>query len=205
MDARVPERYLVDRRVMRLAPVHFRSFILATLWSVSNRTEGRVGHEDIDFIPGFAVTSPPVLVGAELWKEEPDHWFLVEFPATQTSKAQLEAAEQKRRSDRERQARHRNKSVQFEQTADSDRDVTRDNERDVTVEDKGKASARQGEAKYLGSDGINTDSENRSTGEVDIEWPTAPIPGAGEQSGEVADSRKNSPRLLTVFESKAVS
>jgi hypothetical protein len=36
-DARFPERWLQDRRVLRLSDVGFRLFTLSLAWSVSNR------------------------------------------------------------------------------------------------------------------------------------------------------------------------
>jgi hypothetical protein len=204
MDARVPERYLVNRRVMQLAPMHFRSFILATLWSVSNRTEGRVGREDVEFIPGFSPASPPVLVAAELWADLEDYWLIVEFAATQTSKAQLEAAENKRRQDRERQARHRSKGVQFEPTDPPGRDVTRDNRRDVTEDDKGKASARQGEDKYYESPPA-ADSLMESAGQVAASWPPVAAPGSGGVSDDVAVEKQISPQLFMEIRSEQVA
>jgi len=38
-DARVPDRWLSDRRLQRLSDAHFRAFITSLVWSVSNRTK----------------------------------------------------------------------------------------------------------------------------------------------------------------------
>ena len=173
-DARVPERYLMDRRIVRLSDGDFRSFVMATVWSVSNRTEGFISAEDLPLIPGFKPTAPAALTAAEVWSVVPDGWCITDFAATQTTKAQLEAAESKRMNDRERQARHRKKDVHFEATPDDDpREVTRD----VTREDKGKASARQGQAEYLEP---VKDSKTEPQ-------PVEPVSVVNTQTGEVTD------------------
>jgi hypothetical protein len=37
-DARFPERWLNDRRLLRLSDAAFRLFVISLTWSVSNRT-----------------------------------------------------------------------------------------------------------------------------------------------------------------------
>ncbi len=53
-DARIPDRWLSDRRLQRLSDVHFRAFITSLVWSVSNRTNGVIEPEDLRLIPNFA-------------------------------------------------------------------------------------------------------------------------------------------------------
>ena len=38
-DARLPERWLNDRRLQRHSADHYRAFVNALLWSVANRTD----------------------------------------------------------------------------------------------------------------------------------------------------------------------
>ena len=45
-DARLPEPWLSDRRLSRLSDAHYRSYIQALLFSVSNRTDGVIEPDD---------------------------------------------------------------------------------------------------------------------------------------------------------------
>lgn len=106
-DARFPDRWLHDKRVMRLNPVDFRSFVVSLTWSASNRTDGRIEPGDTLMIPGFSDSSIAALEAAELWCPLPGAWMIVDFDATQTSKTQLEGLDARRHADRERKARER--------------------------------------------------------------------------------------------------
>ena len=66
-DARLPERWLADRRLGHLKDDEFRSFVQALLWSVGNRTEGRIEPEDLALIPGFALGAQDALVHSGLF------------------------------------------------------------------------------------------------------------------------------------------
>lgn len=106
-DARFPERYLSDRRVLRLDAEEFRAWTLATLWSVSNRTDGQIDVRDVDLIPALDVGIAEVLVDAGLWANTSSGWSIVDFAQTQTSRHELEVLENARRRDREKKARQR--------------------------------------------------------------------------------------------------
>jgi hypothetical protein len=45
-DARFPERWLNNRRVLRLSDRAFRLFVISLTWSVSNRTDGELYDDD---------------------------------------------------------------------------------------------------------------------------------------------------------------
>jgi hypothetical protein len=115
-DARFPERWLNDRRIMRLSDSAFRLHVVAITWSVSNRTDGVIHDDDLCLIPTVDANFTDELEKASLWEHDADRWTIVGFAHTQTTAAQLEGLEHKRAVDRERQARHRAKV----------RDVTRD-------------------------------------------------------------------------------
>ncbi len=117
-DARLPERWLADRRLLRLSDAHHRSFINALMWSVSNRMDGRIDPEDLALIPNFAVGAPKELVAAGLWTGLDHGWRITDFMATQTSSCDLEVLENIRRREREKKARQREKKV----TGDTDDD-----------------------------------------------------------------------------------
>jgi hypothetical protein len=106
-DARFPERILTDRRILTLSPVNFRAYITSMTWAVSNRTEGIVLQGDLALIPHFPEEAAAVFVTHKLWEPIDDGWLLIEYEATQTSKAQLESAENARRRDREKKRRKR--------------------------------------------------------------------------------------------------
>ena len=106
-DVRVPERWLMDRRVMRLNSDEFRAFILGYLWSVSNRTDGFIDREDLSLVPGMTGQIVAILVSIELWAAETGGFRMVDFDATQSSKHDLEVLENARRADREKKARLR--------------------------------------------------------------------------------------------------
>ena len=107
-DMRMPEKWLHDRRIQRLSDGHFRSFVNALMYSVSNRTDGVVEPEDLALIPGFAAGAVQAFVDARLWAPRaPSGWAIVDFKTTQTSRRDLEQLENIRRADRERKARKR--------------------------------------------------------------------------------------------------
>ena len=106
-DSRLPERYLTDRRILRLTDTERNSYIMGTLWSVSNRTDGRIERDDLQFIPTFNLASIPALTRTGLWSEETEGWVDTEFDKVQTSKDDLEVLDNARRADRVKKARQR--------------------------------------------------------------------------------------------------
>lgn len=134
-DARFPERWLTDKRIMRLSPEHFRAFITSLTWSVSNRTDGVIEPDDLALIPHFATGSAQALVDAGLWGAREHGWRIWDYENTQTTRERLAQLEEARTKDRERQARHR--AAKAGKRAD-DTTVTRDVHRDVTVDYTGQ-------------------------------------------------------------------
>jgi len=109
-DARFPERWLNDRRVARLSDRAFRTFVVTLAWSVSNRTDGVIELDDLDFIHGADREAVPALLSAELWATTKKNVFLIAvFKETQTSRHELEVLDNLRRRDREKKARQRSK------------------------------------------------------------------------------------------------
>ncbi len=129
-DARFPERWLTDRRIMRLDAESFRVFMVALAWCASNRTDGAVSRDDLPMIPHADGTRVAVLVRAGLWHVTRDGWQIDGWDLTQTTRAQLEHLDRKRVMDRERKARQRARE------RDSTRDVTRDGPGDNTGQDR---------------------------------------------------------------------
>lgn len=106
-DARYPEAWLNDRRVVRLSDAGHRLFVTATAWSASNRTDGFLEEADVRLIHSVDPRHHTELLSAGLWAEVPGGWQIVDFHKTQTTKAQLEGLDHKRHQDRERKARER--------------------------------------------------------------------------------------------------
>lgn len=102
-DARFPEQWLNDRRVVRLSQSAFRTFVTTLTWSVSNRTEGVIELDDLDLINGAVPRDSAELDTSGLWFATGERTFLITvFRDTQTSREQLEAAECARRKERDK-------------------------------------------------------------------------------------------------------
>ena len=117
-DARLPERWLTDRRFATLSHEAFRSYHLALMWSVANRTDGALLPAELNLIPGFCKGSPSDLVGAGLWTPQSTGWLITDFEQTQTSSAQLRALDENRAKEREKKRRQRAKKADAVTSAD---------------------------------------------------------------------------------------
>jgi hypothetical protein len=85
-DARFPERWLNDRRVMCLPDDAFRLFVISLAWSVANRTDGRIYDDELSLIPASAAGSGR-LAKSGLWERVADYWLITVFEDTQTTRA----------------------------------------------------------------------------------------------------------------------
>jgi hypothetical protein len=168
-DARFPERWLNDRRVLRLSDAGFRLFVTSLAWSVSNRTDGVLYDDDLQLLLRADTGRGEELRKAGLWERDRDRWLIVEFVSTQTTAAQLAGLERKRAVDRERQARHRagqsapNPSPKGSATPSpcpSDGVVARGVTRDVARDGTRDTKARPGQAR-TGQDRRNA-TKNRT-------------------------------------------
>lgn len=106
-DARYPEAWLNDRRIVRLSDAGHRLFTTANAWSASNRTDGHLEAPDLALIHGVDGRHATELTDAGLWSEVSGGWQIVDFHKAQSTKAQLDGLDYKRHQDRERQARKR--------------------------------------------------------------------------------------------------
>jgi hypothetical protein len=144
-DARIPDRWLSDRRLQRLSDAHFRAFITSLVWSVSNRTNGAIESEDLGLIPNFAAGSAQAFIDAGLWSPQENGWLISDYLSTQTSSEQLAAAETARIREREKKARQRAaKRTRTCTNADVPGEVPRDVPRDNTGQDR-PGQDRQGD------------------------------------------------------------
>lgn len=106
-DARFPERYLSDRRVLRLSADEFRGWAFATIWSVSNRTDGAILSDELLLIPFMKAETAQKLEACGLWEPVTGGWTIADFGQAQTSRHELEVLDNARRRDREKKARQR--------------------------------------------------------------------------------------------------
>lgn len=144
-DARYPDRWLSDRRILRLSDAEHRSFVVALAWSVSNRTDGRIERGDLDLIPTFRTAAVPALVASGLWvANSVDSWTMTDYEHTQSTRNQLEGLDHRRFLDRERQAKKR---AWDRDQFGPDGDPSRDSPRDVTRDECRDTKARQGQAR----------------------------------------------------------
>ncbi|KUI13458.1 hypothetical protein AU191_16850 [Mycolicibacterium acapulense] len=109
-DARLPERWLNDRRLQRLSPEHYRAYVNTLLWSVANRTDGRIEQEDLGLIPHWSANAAKAFVDAGLFTPQPRGWLLTDYAATQTSRDELATLEDLRARERQKKARQRAKA-----------------------------------------------------------------------------------------------
>lgn len=176
MDSRFPTYYLTDRRVMRCTPEQFRFFVLATAWSVSNMTDGRIEKADLYLIPFASEDEPEALVQKELWTQTENGWLITDFQKTQSSAAQLEAALLNRREN-ERKRQQKKREAEKGESRELSRDshvteakkgqevqMTRDGH--VTSEGKAEAEVRKGKASFY---------EGIPSTETVSDYPTDPV------------------------------
>jgi len=138
VDARYPERWLTDRRVLRLSDPAHRLFVTALVWSVANRSDGVITDEDLELLPRVDSRCVWELADAALWLRALDSsaWLITDYEATQTTRDDLDRAEQARRAARDKKRRQRSSRGRpgGRQHGDVPEDTTR----------QGKAKARQG-------------------------------------------------------------
>lgn len=137
-DARFPERWLNDRRIIRLSNSAFRTFVLGMTWAVANRTDGYIARDDLDFIHGANPDDADELVKAGLWEWADDSGYWIEgFTKVQTSAAQLDGLEMKKQQDARRAKKYRDKKK------DSPPDPNPPSSRDSSRDDIGQARTGQ--------------------------------------------------------------
>lgn len=170
-DARLPERWLNDRRLLRLSDAEFRAYITSLLWSVSNRTDGHLESDDLDLIPGAREASG-ALVKAQLWTSTKGVLEVTDYASTQTSSDELAVLENVRRNNRAAQARKRASAKQDKEPehkeSDSQPDVRLTREPD-----------RIGRQERQDRQGVREVPEN----EPQAVWPPVVPPGSGRRCG----------------------
>lgn len=157
-DARLPDRWLTDRRLARLPDDAYRLFMTALLWSVANKTDGVLYDDDLDLLPRADQRLASVLAKADLWERVADYWLITDFADTQSSRDELDALGARRRADRDRKAKERALK------AGVSRDMSRDPSRDSHAERVRQGKARTGKA-HLGDGDSATGTEPEPGGD----------------------------------------
>jgi hypothetical protein len=170
VDARFPERWLNDKRIVRLSGDAFKLWGLGILYSVANRQEGFLHEGDLRYIHDVDASRAFELEKAGLWSRDGDGWQMAEYEDTQTSLAELDAAANARRAARDKKARQRARTKQAD---DSD------------LVSPGTPQARTGQAR-TGAEGEPSNTQQQS----DEGWPEVTPVGAGSgfSSPNVKDS-----------------
>lgn len=155
-DTRVPEQWLYDPRWLRLSPTVRADALAWLVWSVAQRRDGMLEIADLELCTWrTSMDSLPVLIKAGIVKQlDADHIVFVDFSDTQTSSADLAAAEDMRRKARERQRKSRAKRAESRSEP-----VTRDGH--VTQQDR---------------TGQDRKGQDYSEAAAVTEWATAAIP-----------------------------
>ena len=106
-DARFPDRWLGDVRVQSLSDPGYRLFGNALMWSVLNRTDGKIPEKHLRMIPFCNPAYVTELVECGVWKKQRDGWLIVEFKKTQSSSDELDQLERIRKAERDKKRRQR--------------------------------------------------------------------------------------------------
>lgn len=158
-DSRFPERWLNDRRFPRVSAEAQMLFVVGNTWSASNRTDGDIRQDDLALFPRWVhIHRAHELVEAGFWIESGDGWVIAGYASTQTTAAQLDAAESARALDRDRKARTRAAAARNRVSADQE-PVRPDSPPDIPRDDTGQDSARTGHVRRTTQDTEQSDRE----------------------------------------------
>lgn len=168
MDSRFPERWLNDRRIARASADQFRLFVYANTWSVSNRTDGLIPAAELSLIPYANTADAAALVALGLWKTVDGGWMIESYKDAQSSKAQLEGLDHKRRVSANASKAYRERKKAKAPSYDE----SPDRQHDSSYDDKGKARTGQAPDREPASEAEET---NWGTADVDPFTPEADV------------------------------
>lgn len=183
-DARLPERWLSDRRLQRLSPEHYRAFINALMYAVANRTDGQIEQGDLALIPHWSANAAKAFVEAQLFTPQDDGWLITDYVGTQTSRAEHKTLERMRTHERQKKARQRADKAEKDVTetvpetadetpgpSDVSGTVPRDIPGEVLRDDTGKAG-EAGRQAFIGGSS-QSDSVVPMAAGAEQRWPPA--------------------------------
>lgn len=179
MDSRFPAHWLLDYRVQSLSPEAFRLLVNANTWSVSNRSDGDIPRLHLNMIPHAREEHAQELVVAGLWTVTKTGWLITDYATYQTSRAQFDALDHKRRLEAEASRAYRQRQKQRKAASQEvpSYDETHDSQVTESYDDIGKAKARLGNAKEQEIPGKRTLTHSRSTGSSPVEAATPTVTG----------------------------
>src|SRR3954452_6765581 len=177
-DARLPERWLNDRRIVRLTDGAFRTFTTSLLSSVANRTDGVIDTDDLDLVHGASSRHVPELVTAGLYAPHGSVHLIADFAATPTSRDELLLLENNRRQQREKKARQRARKAETASPGTSPGTGSPGTApRDNAGQDRQDRQDRQA---LVGPQDVQSPgSRARTRTTIDCDWPEVTPPGAG--------------------------
>ncbi|POX90644.1 hypothetical protein C3477_06810 [Mycobacterium kansasii] len=185
-DARLPERWLNDRRLQRLSPEHFRAYVNALLYAVANRTDGHIDRADLGLIPHWCAGAARAFVDARLFTPCADGWLIADYSVTQSSRDDLETLERIRAADRRKKARKRageqSTDQQGDETDDETPQVPGDVPGDVPGTFPGDSTGRKA-GRQAGKDKRGDQQANEQAGEQ----PVVDLNGEPDGSDAAAD------------------
>lgn len=173
-DTRLPDRWLLDKRMRTLSDAQWRLFTTALMYCNQQETDGAFDDDDLRMLPVDAPEAGiAALVDRNLVDRVGNHYQFVEWDGDlgQTTSAELDARREKNR-EKQRRFRERNKP---RVTGDVTGDVTGYVTRGVGEDRQGEArqGQDQGEAWHQGE-------VDQATGELldppPVSWPTAVPP-----------------------------
>lgn len=166
-DARYPERWLHDRRITRLPDRAHRAYVVTLAYGIANRTDGALSLADLRDLPRYVEEQVPTLVEAGLVEPLADGtgFHVVDFMETQSSRAELEAADAARVAAREKKAAQR--AAAKAKPPPPPTAVPRD----VPGDHTGQARTGQAQASKNGS-------TTKAEPEAQSGWPPVAVPGA---------------------------
>jgi hypothetical protein len=171
-DARLPERWIMDRRVLLASPEAWRLYTFALMYAVANRSDGRILAGDLALIPTIDPDRAAELVKLGLWECADDGWQITDFRATQSSRDQLDQLQEIRDHAAARKRAQRARAVR-ERAARESRDASRDSPQGQHRKDRQDRKERK-RAKTEGQklsaspsrNPLDTDASEHSTSDV---------------------------------------
>ena len=196
-DARFPERWLTDRRVLHLSDSAFRGFVNGLAFSVSNRTEGVIEPEDLPLIPSWTPGSEKELAESELWVGLDYGWQIDGFAITQTTRKQLVALDQERIKARDKKRIQREEAKRRREEKAGQTTVPRDVSGDKgTGTTGGTFQARTGQdrtSSYPVPPEVTNNVSSPSSSKAGVVTKSGTSPGAGAKSKRRSPTRTQIP------------
>src|SRR5262249_44768615 len=101
------------------SPPAWRLYTFALMYSVANRSDGRVLPDDLQLMPAVDPDCAAELVKLGLWERCRDGWRVADFASTQSSRDELDQLERIRAAERDKKRRQRLKESTGQSTGQS--------------------------------------------------------------------------------------